>query len=88
MKENKIDNTQEMTLGKSWKIAIFSLSFGLFFFWLPPLMIILFIVAAIFLPISILWTIFRILGISEEKLRNKSGFWRRYYTHLVKYKKK
>lgn len=94
-----INEQQDFTLGKSWGISILCLSFSLFFLWFPPLMIIFLLGLAIFLPFSVIWTIFKILkalGVSvsvkpfiqaNRKLREKCGLWKRLTTPYFVYDK-
>ena len=62
----------KLTLGMSWATTFIGLSFGLFFFWFPPVMIIFLIVSAIFFPVSIIWTVINLVKKTSKSLTAKS----------------
>lgn len=86
-----IKEEQKLTLGKSWLVAVCCLSFGLFFFWIPPIMIILLLASAVMFLIAIVWTIGSILGVVGKghlSLQRKSKLWKWATTSVLEKKEK
>ncbi len=73
IKVQVVEEEKELTLGKAWGMALASLSFGLFFFWFPPLMILCLIISAFLWPISIIWSLARVISIITNKFKEKEN---------------